>query len=142
CRIGPCGSGRRFRDQVLKKGTGYQDYRLLLSWGSFEQSCETINVRSACIADHEIAKPTLTPCFHIERQFARQRRAVSQPCRQGPFLKYEHGNMVLPYVVNQMSTRGLLKIGHSPAQQREAAILEFRQIERERNSSLEPGLHR
>ena len=84
----------------------------------------------------------MTPCFHVERQFRRFEGAISQPCWQGPFLEYENGNVVFPDIVDQMRARRLVKIGHSASQQSEPGVLEFGQIEGERNLSLEPGLHR
>jgi hypothetical protein len=41
-----------------------------------------------------------------------------------------------------MRARRLVKIGHPASQQRELGVLEFRQIEREGDLSLEPGLYR
>ena len=41
-----------------------------------------------------------------------------------------------------MRARRLIKISHPASKQREFGVLEFRQIEREGDFSLEPGLHR
>src|ERR1700683_1162277 len=49
---------------------------------------------------------------------------------------------MLPHIVNQMRAGRLIKIGHPPSQQREPGVLKFRQIEREGDLALEPGLHR
>src|SRR5450432_2630054 len=107
-----------------------------------KQFRKTIDVSGTGITNHEIAKPALNPGFHVERQFSRLGSVVTQPGWQGPFLKHENGNMVFPYIVDEMRTRRLFQIRHPPTQQRKLAILEFRQIERERNLSLEPGLYR
>jgi len=46
---------------------------------------------------------------------------------------------VLPHIVNEMRARRLIKISHPASKQREFGVLEFRQIEREGDFSLEPG---
>ncbi len=35
-------------------------------------------VSNTRVADHEIAKPALTPCFHVERQFLGRKRIIIQ----------------------------------------------------------------
>ena len=47
----------------------------------FKQSRKTIDVRSTGIANHEIAKPALTPRFQVEWQFLRKER-ILQLARQ------------------------------------------------------------
>ena len=42
----------------------------------FKQFRKTIDVRSTRVADHEIAKPALTPCLHVERQLLRCERII------------------------------------------------------------------
>ena len=71
-------------------------------------------------------------------------RILVQPAWQAqrPFLEHEHRNVVLAHIVDEMRSRRLIKIGHPASQQRELGVLEFRQIEREGDLSLEPGLHR
>jgi hypothetical protein len=68
------------RDPPAKSLTGCPDRQSNLCPGSFKQLRKTIDVRSARVADHEIAKSALTPCFHVERQFLRQERILVQAC--------------------------------------------------------------
>jgi hypothetical protein len=51
---------------------GCPDRMSNLSPGGFKQFRKTIDVSSTRVADHEIAKPALTPCFHAEGQFLRR----------------------------------------------------------------------
>src|ERR1700733_7443661 len=108
----------------------------------FEQFRKIIEVRGTGVANHEVAKPALTPRFHVEREFLPSESVSVQPGCQGPLLEYEHGDMVLPHVINEVCAWRLIEIGHPAAYQGELGVLEFRQIERKGNFSLEPGLYR
>src|SRR5882762_11769103 len=48
----------------------------------FKQFRKTIDVRGTRVANHEIAKPALTPCCHVERYFLRREKVVVQPSWQ------------------------------------------------------------
>lgn len=55
-----------------------------------------------------------------------------------PFLEYEHGNRVLPYLVHEVCAWRLSEVGQPTSEQRKLGILEFRQIEGEQDLPLEP----
>ena len=50
--------------------------------------------------------------------------------------------MVLAHIVDELRTGSLMKIRHAAAEQREVGVLQFGQVEREGNSSLELRLYR
>src|SRR5580704_15289827 len=82
----------------------------------FEQFRETIDVRGARVADHEIAKAALTPRGHVERQVLRWKRILVQPRCQVSFLEHEHRNMMLAHIIDKMCARGLFQISHPAAE--------------------------
>ena len=72
----------------------------------------------------------------------RRERILAQPGWQGPFLEHEHRNVVLPNIVDQMRAGCLTEVGHTPPEEGELGVLDFRQIEGEGDLSLKPRFHR
>src|ERR1700688_2660180 len=114
---------------------------LNLRLGGFKQFRKIVDIRTARVADDEIAKSTLAPCCHVERQFFCRGRTLVPSTPQRSFLEHEHRNFVFPYLVDQMCAGCLTEVGHASSQEGKLRVLDFRQIEGEGDLSLKPGLH-
>src|SRR5438270_7617059 len=81
-------------------------YQMLnLRMGGFEQFREIVDIGSARVADHEIAKSTLAPGCYVERQLFCHGRTLVPSRRERAFLEHEHGNFVFPHGVDQVCAR-------------------------------------
>jgi len=115
---------------------------LNLRTGGFEQFRKLVDISGARVANHEIAKPTLTPRRHVERQLFLHSSAIAPSTPQFAFWEYEDGNFVLPHRVEQVCARCLAEVGHTASQQGKLGVMDFGQIEGEGDLALEPGLYR
>src|ERR1700747_2062617 len=117
-------------------------YPWLRICGLFQQFSKIADISRGRIAEYAVAKAALSPCFHIERKFLCRSRLFVPSAPKRPLLEDEYRNLVLPHLIDKMRPGCLAKVGNTAPQQRKLGVLKFRQIERERNPSLEPRLYR
>ncbi len=114
---------------------------LNLRTGALEQFREIVDVGSARVADHEIAKSSLAPGCEVERQLFCHGRTLVPSRRERAFLEHEHRNFVFAHGVDQVCAGGLAGVGHAASEEGKFGVLDFGQIEGEGDLSLKPGLH-
>src|SRR5436853_7796778 len=129
---------QRFRSRLVSGVLAWLSPILNLRAGAFKQFRKIVDIGSARVADHEIAKSTLAPCCHVERQLFCHGRALVPSTPQRSFLEHENRNLVFPHRVDQMCAGCLTEVGHAASHEGKLGILDFRQIEGEGDFSLKP----
>ena len=93
------------------------------------------------VANHEIVQPILAPAAKLKVSCCVLHSGVRAGKTYRAFLENEDRNLVFANLVDQLRSGRLAEVGDAATDEGEFWVLQFGQIEGERDFSLEPGLH-
>src|SRR5580704_12107874 len=108
--------------------------------GGFEERAQLPDIVRRDVAENDVTQPFLGKGLQIEGALFSGLGAVAQI--HEIFGEDEDRDLVLADLIDQVRAGNLAEVGYAATDQREVGALQFGQVERKRDLSLEPRLDR